>query len=282
MSLSTEKLKKKHSLNNLLKGYLWFFALAAILVAGGCRKKKKLKAENNLQSQAAKTTGSGTGKWVKLPSFSPEFFTTKSKIKFEDSAMSVQVGASFRSHKGEKLWGSISYALGIEVARLLIRKDSAFVWDKFNGQLLVADYPGFANSFGVPPSIEVLQEMLLLGKVSWLAEMEQMLASKGDTLQLAANSQGAEHRTWLLQNQIYSQWVKKLPGGPILQVVNQEHKIVDNQMIPHKKVIDYYTSGQATKPSVKLVIDHSKFEFPSSILEMPFDVPAGIKRTIIE
>ncbi len=252
------------------------------IFSSACRKKKNLKAENNLSSASATSTGNGTGEWVKLSVFAPNYFITRTKIKFEDSTMSVQVGASFRGEKGVMIWGSVTYALGIEVARLLIRTDSAFVWDKFNGQLIVADYKSFAENYGAPASLDVLQEMLIKGKVSWLGEMEKLKNSQGDTTKLAANSAGAIHRSWLLGERLYSQTVNMMPSGPLIQITNADFKPHEGLDLPHKKTIDYYQKGRFYKPTIKLVVEHSKFEFPIEKPDMPFDFPKGIKRLEIE
>jgi len=262
----------------VFKSMLFGVMLMAIFSSSCRKKKKKLESENSLATSTTVTsTGSGTGKWIPLPLSSQPFYTTKAKIKFEDSTMSIQVNASFRSIKGQAIWGSVTYALGIEVARLLIRQDSAFIWDKFNGRLIKADYPSFANSYGAPASLDVLQDLVLTGKVSWLSEMEEQKNSIGDTLKLAAISNGIDHRTWLIGKKVFSQWVNLLPVGPLLQVTNTDFRDINGLPFAYKKTIDFFKQGKLSKPAIKLVFEHSKYDFPTEKPDMPFDYPPDIK-----
>lgn|GEM_PF-1186098 len=269
-------------MNKPVPKFVYLIFLLVALISVSCKKKKKLKAENNLAASQPTSTGEGTGVWLKLPAMQQTYFTTRTKINFQDSSMSVQVGASFRGERGKFLWGSVTYALGIEVARLLIRPDSAFVWDKFNGRLLVADYRSFAESYGAPASLQVLQDMLVMGKVSWLEEMEKTRSSTNDTTKLAAVTSGALHRSWLVGERVYSQTVQLQPEGSLLQITNEDFKTQANLNLPHTKTIDYYKARNLQKPDIKLVVEHSKFEFPTEKPDMPFDVPSGIKRVEIE
>jgi hypothetical protein len=69
--------------------------------------------------------------------------------------------ASLRIRKDSAIWMSISPALGIEVARVLITKDSVFFMNRINGTYFEGDFSYFSNLLNTEVDYPLLEALLV-------------------------------------------------------------------------------------------------------------------------
>jgi hypothetical protein len=69
-----------------------------------------------------------------------KYLSTKSKIEYTDGLDNFTANASIRIRKDSVIWVSVSPALGVEVLRCLITKDSVFIMNKLQKEYYLFSY----------------------------------------------------------------------------------------------------------------------------------------------
>jgi hypothetical protein len=84
--------------------------------------------------------------------FSAELYTGGNNTSFK---------TSIRIKQDSAIWMSISPALGIEVARVLITKDSVFFMNRINGTYFAGDFSYFSNLLNTEVDYNLLESLLV-------------------------------------------------------------------------------------------------------------------------
>ncbi len=90
-----------------------------------------------------------------------ETLSAKAKVIAEQGGGTTEFTASIRMRKDSAIWFSISPALGIEVARILITMDSVRIIDRFNNKYISKGFDFFTSFTAIPISFSEMQSMLL-------------------------------------------------------------------------------------------------------------------------
>lgn len=93
-------------------------------------------------------------------SFSCELVTAKASVIIVNEGNETSLNINFRSKKDSIIWISISPALGIEVARLMITEDSVKVLDKINNKYEVASFESINKMLQMKVNFEIVQALL--------------------------------------------------------------------------------------------------------------------------
>lgn len=135
-------------MNRLL---LVLFSTAIILT--GCRSKKELPDGRevrilNFDKLNAQMNERSTG-------FT--FYSSRVNGRFDDGKLKTPFTAKVRMEKDKAVWMSISVALGIEVARVLLTPDSVMMINRLQKNYFTGSYDYLAETVGVPLSFEMAQ-----------------------------------------------------------------------------------------------------------------------------
>lgn len=132
-----------------------FLALLALaLLFSSCRSSKELsesKGRFPVDSLLAELDKS-------RPQY--DWFSGKARVNYEDKSVSKSFTATIRMRRDSIIWISITTMLGVEAARLLIRKDSVFMIDRLNKQYKEAPLSYLEEYVSFPFSISLLQNIL--------------------------------------------------------------------------------------------------------------------------
>ncbi|MDJ1502498.1 DUF4292 domain-containing protein [Xanthocytophaga agilis] len=85
-----------------------------------------------------------------------QFFKAKAKINYADAVANQTATVDLRIKRDSLIWMSIS-KLGIEGARVLITRDSAYVIDRLNNSFEVYDFKGLGKRFNFNLSFDIIQ-----------------------------------------------------------------------------------------------------------------------------
>lgn len=97
-----------------------------------------------------------------------EYFTGKYEIDFSDGNDEYSGNLTVRMRKDSICWFSISAALGIQILKGKITKDSAIIVDLYSQKyysLAIQDLSKFQNVIPIELSLRSLQELILGGKI---------------------------------------------------------------------------------------------------------------------
>src|SRR6185295_20282914 len=97
---------------------------------------------------------------VKAHSFQFEWFTGKAKVVVTEGNNKIDFTANFRIRKDSAVWISISPALGIEVARMLMTKDSIRIIDRIDKKRYARGYDFFKAYTSLPIDLYAVQNLV--------------------------------------------------------------------------------------------------------------------------
>ncbi|MBA2407018.1 MAG: DUF4292 domain-containing protein [Chitinophagales bacterium] len=128
-----------------------------------CHTPSSVKKTVAVPGKSASASSGAIIDSMKSKAFLFDWFSGKSKISYSHSKDKMEVTASFRMKNDSAIWISISPALGLEVARILLTKDSIRVIDRLNNKYFSRDYDFFKSYTSLPISYETIQD-LIVGK----------------------------------------------------------------------------------------------------------------------
>ena len=208
----------------------------------------------------------------------PEFdyLSSKARIKFSNEKSKISATANFRIKKDSLIWISVSPALGIEVARVLINTEHVHVLDKLNKKYYLYDYEELSGQYDFEFDYKLI-ESLLLGnlinpyqnqKVHKTDRYFTYLSEKGDfTFHnfIGTNSMKLE------KIQATDETSKNTISVNYVNFV-----MVENQLFPNmiSAVIDY----ESEKPNTEIAIAYSKLVIEDRPVNFPFSVPGKYER----
>jgi hypothetical protein len=216
--------------------------------------------------------------------FRYDWITAKISAEVNDDGKRTSFKTAVRAKKDSVIWASISPALGIEVARMVITKDSVHFMNRLNSTYFEGDFNFINNYFGVDVDFDMLQSILTGNAFAHFEEDEfksfvdkdqYMLSTvrkrklrkkiqKSDTLDLVAQSIWLEPRTF----KISKFGIYDFAANKSLEVFYSNFTTVEHQLFPFK----LFFIVKSDKANSELSLQYSKVshEGPQSI---PFTVP---------
>jgi hypothetical protein len=90
-----------------------------------------------------------------------ETLNAKFSADLNTAGNSTSFKTTLRIRKDSAIWMSVSPALGIEVARVLITKDSVFFMNRINGTCFAGDFTYFSNLLNTEVDYQLLESLLV-------------------------------------------------------------------------------------------------------------------------
>ena len=142
-------------MNSRLNNFLWLFSLLFLFFSCKAPKeviKEKVKLEHFSTKELLEK--------LELNEFEFETLSTKADITFTDEK-ETSFKANLRIRKDSAIWMSITPALGIEMARVLITKDSVLFMDRIHNKYFVGDFAFINKTFDVDMDYSMLEALLV-------------------------------------------------------------------------------------------------------------------------
>ena len=89
-----------------------------------------------------------------------EYFSAKAKIVVDKGDNHTEFTANFRVKNDSAIWISISPALGLEAARVLMTKDSVRIIDRLHGERSSKGYDFFQKYTSLPVTLQTMQQLI--------------------------------------------------------------------------------------------------------------------------
>lgn len=135
------------------------FLLFALAITAGCRSSKTIPI---LRPELPPRSAEKLLERIQLAdSNSFRYYSARAGVELRMPDGSKSFKAHIRSVRDSAAWVSIVPALGIEVARIMLTRDSLKLMDKVNDQYFVGDTAAARLRFGLQPSLALLQQALL-------------------------------------------------------------------------------------------------------------------------
>ncbi len=171
-------------LKNSFRALLFLGILFSLSACGASKKLGKADLKN--------PTSEALLKVMAARKMEVDWLEAKARMDFSDERQSVKFNATIRMQKDKLVWIAIK-KLGLEVGRVLIRPDSAFVIDRLNGEYYAEPLTWVERTYNIPADFKTIQE-LLLGNPVFFQTAGYQLASETDYFQLSGQGGGLSSR----------------------------------------------------------------------------------------
>jgi len=242
--------------------------LATLLLFSACSKKTKAPEDYmkklNIQSWESFT-----------------YVSFKGKMKFKNDQQSVGANVNIRLCKDSLIWVSARAMLGIEGARMLIRRDSAFLLNRLNKTVYAYDYPKLAKKLNVKASFEIMQA-LLLGNLLPLAGDYDVPQEQEGSFLVAQKVLPfmLEHQVSRTNGKITSVSAEEIqqPENK-MRVKYKEFKEVKEGLLPHdiRGKLEF-KEGNKPLQTTEVEISFQEIEPQDEPLSFPFSIPSRYTR----
>ncbi len=129
--------------------------LACTLALTGCSTTKKTTAGAAKERSAAYIMNR-----LDNNRLDAQFMDAKVRIDYSDDYLSMKASATIRWQKDSLLWVAVK-KLGFEVARMMVTPDSIYIIDRLNNEYGVYDLRYLEETYSLPASFDLLQQLLL-------------------------------------------------------------------------------------------------------------------------
>ncbi len=253
--------------------YLVVAMISLSVAVSACRSSKKI---TNTDTSELKTSVEDVQKENRIKSipsanFDFNFLQAKAKVAASSKGKNYNLTFNIRMQKNEIIWISVNAIGSIEVARVLLNKDSVRIIDRINNQYLVKDYDFLSEMLNVPLDFISIQN-LILGNApeiekakSWNykeSEESYQLGKSMDDLDYLYTFRNADNKLAVFTLQENSTEPKSL------RVEYGDFRAIDGGSLPF--LINTLASSQ--KESLKLDVQYTKVEKQNN-LDFPFNVP---------
>lgn len=134
-------------------------AIACLLLFAGCKTTSKTTATKQAPADKNKISKALLDS-MELHAFHFEWFTAKSKVEVLQGQDKTEFTASLRIRHDSAIWISISPALGLEAARVLMTRDSIHIIDRINNERYSTDYHFFQHYTAFPVTFVMIQDLI--------------------------------------------------------------------------------------------------------------------------
>ncbi|MFT6868421.1 MAG: hypothetical protein ACJA08_003275 [Cyclobacteriaceae bacterium] len=205
-----------------------------------------------------------------------DYFSGKLKIDY-DGDKNLSGIANLRMRKDSVIWISLSPGFGVEVARILITKDSISVIDKFNKKYVVTDFAKLSKKFDF--NIEYsLVESLLLGNLTTPYSNEKLKKTE------EFYNYGQQFGNYNFSNSIGLKSMKlemlhvvDTVSKSAIYVNYSDFQMVEDQILPFN-IKAKHLKGKTGVTSTKVDIEYNKADIEKKPLKFPFNVPQKYER----
>jgi hypothetical protein len=94
-------------------------------------------------------------------------FSAKSSISVQNESSTNSFKSTIRIQKDSAIWVSVTPLFGIELARILLTKDSLKVINRINAEYFIGDYEYFYKKYDIALEFETIQALLIGNKVDF-------------------------------------------------------------------------------------------------------------------
>jgi hypothetical protein len=253
--------------------YIVFVLLSLSILISACKSRQFLSDANNSKMIVSEEELLKQALLSKIPSsnFDFNFLQAKAKVQANVKSKDYSLNFNVRMQKDEKIWISVNAIGSIEVARILITKDSVRIIDRINNQYLVKDFDFLSAMLNTDVDFTMIQN-LMLGNAPVFANNESLILKQDDQ-----NYQLSSKLAEILINYSFRKEDTKLSAFILeedtelkrnIRVNYSDYRLVENNNFPF--LINSIASSQ--KESLKLNVQYTKVEKLNN-LEFPFNVP---------
>lgn len=212
-------------------------------------------------------------------------FSAKSAITVEKDGSNNAFKSTIRIQKDSAIWVSITPLFGIELARVLLTKDSLKVINRINAEYFVGDYEYFYKKYEIALEFETIQALLIGNRVEFEEDEKLKFSIDNEKYYLGnikkrkvqRNDKNSKRKEadevvslWLNPTtyKIEEMLISDLTASRFVRAQFLEHQLFDEELIPTQ--LTYYLNESKQN---KVSIEYSKVTLNQPI-SFSFNIPS--------
>ncbi|WP_224995179.1 DUF4292 domain-containing protein [Cesiribacter sp. SM1] len=203
-----------------------------------------------------------------------KYFSSRSKINFDDGNNRIGATANIRIAKDSLIWISITPGFGIEAARGLVTRDSLFLVNKLQKEYHAYSFKELSQKLNVVVDYDILQSALLGDPIKPITNNKGVMRNETETI-VMQQEQGIDIINYFSNNTLkLTKVLLQEPSSPNnLMLEYADFQEVANNILPFTSTITaQYQDNQQMKATV-VAFQHNKAEFSDTALPFPFSIP---------
>lgn len=243
--------------------------LCFVLLIASCRTKQKV-----VLPQPNESENKDIIKSFEINNLNYITFSGKAKSNVSVDGDSQSFTTNIRVDKGKKIWMSLTGALGIEAARVLITPDSIQIMNKIHGEYIAKPFEYIYNYTSRSLSFVTLQD-IIIGNVSsdLLKTSDVQVASSDTDMQLIGTTESLIFH-YILDSNRKPNFLKldQVDGAASLEATYAGFKNYEGYTFATKFMLAF--TGKEFP--INATWEYNKVSF-NEVLEFPFNVPSRYK-----
>jgi len=248
--------------------------IAGLMVIAGCRSKKELVDGREVRVLNYEKLSAKMEERVEAM----DYYSSRVNGRFDDGKLKTNFTAKVRMKKDSVIWMSVSVALGIEVARVMLTPDSIMMINRLQKNYFTGGYDYLSTTLGVPVSYEMAQA-IFTGEPYYPVDKKMKLSLESDSYQMKNNPGPTEiQKTVFIQPFLYyvtQQSYIDPVSTRALHAENQSSTITDDLVWVNKMALTFVDGAANSTVSLEMQVNAIKTE---SNLSFPFSIPDKFDR----
>lgn len=198
------------------------------------------------------------------------YLSTKAKVDYLDSEQNLSTPMHIKIKQDSAIWMSITPALGIEMMRILIRKDSVFMMNRLKKEYYAGSFDFIRQELGFNVNYKLV-EKLLIGDIP-LKKVSTQKVTKTDSHYLLEQML----KEFVITNSVRKDNARLDKISIVSNITDMKTNILYSEFenigeIPFAKKINLHQSeaGKTKKIDVKF----SKTKLSEEAMKLPFSIP---------
>lgn len=268
MALTQSLLARKLPIERYMNKRYWLLFPILLLIVSSCKAPKEFTAAK--PSKISKEYILGQLEKNKLQY---EWLAAKARVSYSDKNRSKNFTANIRIRRDSVIWASITTMMGVEAAKLLITKDSAYIVDRFAKKYYARSIDFIETYIPFNFDIGLLQD-LLLGNPLIMHDSKLKLKSDSKEYILQAESKKLKNLIRILPDSylISTEHLTDKQANRKLSLIFDSYKSVDVVLFSFERKISFTDQD---KIDIGLKFSRLKWDEPQSF---PFNVNKKYER----
>lgn len=259
------------------KQFLYILILLFAITFSSCRVKKVIFKDESQKIEISKEEEIKLKliEGIQTSYFDFNFLSAKAKVKVNRAGTDFSLTFNIRAHKNECIWISANAIGGIEVARVLLTKDSVKILDKFSKKYIAQDYTYLSELLKTNVDFYMMQDLMFGNAPQSFNYREATVLQNLTTVQFNGKENTTTYAIDLRRDDLRLQRIslsEMSEGNRNVEVNYGGYKLIEMSNFPY--IISSVASSQ--KESLSLNLEYVKVEKVSN-LEFPFNIPKNFE-----
>lgn len=255
------------------KGLVALF-LASFFLLVGCKTKKSVNLPTHDSPKEVNAAHAANIKSFELSNLDFHTFSGRAKTKVEMNNQVYDVTLNVRIQRDKAIWLSVTAALGIEAARVLITPDSVKILNKLPGEYIAKPFSYIYNYTNPGVTFSTLQDLLLANVSSSLLRTNnvQVASATDEFIVVGIKEQLSFQYRINKENRPFNFVLQEVGGDQNLEAFYNDYAKTAGYNFPQKMALNVL----GEQVSLKASLAYNKVSFNENI-EMPFSVSGRYK-----